>query len=114
MRKTAKVRRPPSNGAQPPTYVGAGQPRRYPTVHVVENPRTRRRRLVGRNIQLARRRAGISQQQLAQRLDMDRSDLSQWETGKHEPSPGNLERLATELELPTWWFYQPHDEDDLT
>jgi hypothetical protein len=84
-----------------------------PGVAVVDDSRTRRRKLVGRNIALGRRLVGISQLRLSESLDMERSEVSKWENGVHEPSAGNIERIALALDKPVWWFYAPHDESDL-
>jgi transcriptional regulator with XRE-family HTH domain len=82
---------------------------------VVDDTQARRRRkvLVGQNIKLRRHQLEMGQRELARRLEMDQTSLSAWENGRHEPSPGNVERLARELEVPGAWFYEPHAEDQL-
>jgi transcriptional regulator with XRE-family HTH domain len=52
-------------------------------------------------IREARRRAGLTQQQLAERLGSSQSVIARWESGKARPSLENLERVvrATGLEL---------------
>lgn len=42
----------------------------------------------------ARRRAGLTQQQLAERLETSQSVIARWERGKVEPSLENLERIV--------------------
>ena len=70
------------------------------------------RELVGRNIVLGRKLAGMSQKQLAQMLEMDRSDLSKWETGRHQPSERNLRRIADQLEQPLAFFFSDHTGEE--
>ena len=41
-----------------------------------------------------RRKAGLSQEQMAQQLDVSRQAVSKWETGAADPSTANLLALA--------------------
>lgn len=41
-----------------------------------------------------RRKAGLSQEQMAQQLDVSRQAVSKWETGTADPSTSNLLALA--------------------
>jgi XRE family transcriptional regulator, regulator of sulfur utilization len=54
----------------------------------------------GRNLFLARRRAGLTQTQLAQRASMYQSAVSKLEAGKRRPRAGTILRLAGALEVP--------------
>ena len=45
-------------------------------------------------IQLCRKRAGLSQEALAEKLNVSRQAVSKWETGAAEPSTTNLLALA--------------------
>jgi transcriptional regulator with XRE-family HTH domain len=54
----------------------------------------------GRNLFLARRRAGLTQRQLAQRASMYQSAVSKLEAGQRQPREGTIIRLAGALEMP--------------
>ena len=69
-------------------------------------------RLVGRNLKLARRLAGMSQEQVAKLAGVTTGQLSEWERGQYEPRPAARERLAEALEVPVWWLYRDHSLDD--
>ena len=73
------------------------------------DPKSRRKTHVGRKIAAERERLGLSQTQLTERLGLaDRRHVSMWETGVHEPSADNLERLAELFGRPGgWWFFVP-------
>jgi transcriptional regulator with XRE-family HTH domain len=71
-----------------------------------------RGQIVGRNIVIARKLAGMSQAQLGRLVGAPANYLSEWEAGKHEPRAARLEKLAEVLEQPLWWFYMDHTEDD--
>lgn len=49
---------------------------------------------LGEKIQWGRRRSGLSQQQLAERLCVSRSAIAKWETDKGLPDVDNLRQLA--------------------
>ena len=55
---------------------------------------TKRQRLAAR-----RKAAGFSQEQLAERLRVDRSTVARWEGGETEPQPWIRPRLARALQL---------------
>ena len=48
----------------------------------------------GEKLQKLRTRAGLSQDQLAELLDVSRQAVSKWETGTADPSTSNLLALA--------------------
>lgn len=55
----------------------------------IDNPEEFRARL-----KLAREMAGLKQGEAAEALGLDQGSISEWETGKVEPSPGALVKLA--------------------
>jgi len=58
------------------------------------------RKQVGRNCAEARKRAGLSQHQLSNRLFIHPNDVSRMERGHHCPRLTTLVRLAHVLEVP--------------
>ena len=52
---------------------------------------------IGRNIKLARTRAGITQSQMAEALDLENATVSRIETGAQLPSIDRLEQIAKVL-----------------
>jgi DNA-binding transcriptional regulator YiaG len=80
---------------------------------VVNEDTQAHRDLLGRNVKRYRRHAGLSQQQLGLRLDRDRRIVSDWENGRHAPSPTSLRRLAHVLDVPYGAFFDPHTEGEL-
>lgn len=55
--------------------------------------------MVGKNIKKAREAKGISQEQLAERLNVTRQAVSNWERGKTEPDIQMLQQLSEVLEV---------------
>ena len=64
--------------------------------------------IVGANITTARRLARMSQEQLAELIEVPRTYVSNWERGKYEPSDEYFKRICEALERPIWWFYMDH------
>jgi transcriptional regulator with XRE-family HTH domain len=64
--------------------------------------------IVGRNITIARKLAGMNQAQLGRIIGVPTSYLSEWEAGNHEPRSAALERIGDALDQPLWWFYRDH------
>lgn len=56
--------------------------------------------MVGENIKRLRGQRGMTQDELAERLNVTRQAVSNWERGRTEPDIGTLETLARELEVP--------------
>lgn len=54
---------------------------------------------LGEKIKEARRKSGLSQEQLAERLSVSRSAIAKWETDKGLPDVGNLKILARLLNV---------------
>ena len=53
----------------------------------------------GWNLRVARRRVGLTQQDLADRMGNDQSGISAWESGRYLPRVGSVVRLAEALEI---------------
>ena len=54
---------------------------------------------LGEKIREARRKCGLSQEQLAEKLSVSRSAIAKWETDKGLPDVGNLKILARLLNV---------------
>ena len=52
----------------------------------------------------ARKRAGLSQEELADRLDVTRQAVSKWETGKSVPDTENIRRMTVVLAVSADYF----------
>jgi transcriptional regulator with XRE-family HTH domain len=55
------------------------------------------RRLLGKNIRMAREYAGLSQRELSERVQMGQAYLSQCEAGKWNVGVDNIERISRAL-----------------
>lgn len=53
-----------------------------------------------KNLLYLRKLKKISQQQLADKLGIDRSTISKWETGDYDPTVGNVISIANVLGVP--------------
>lgn len=51
--------------------------------------------VIGNNIRFLREKINLTQQQLADKLNVSFTTISSWETGNSEPKMGMLERIAT-------------------
>jgi DNA-binding XRE family transcriptional regulator len=60
-----------------------------------------RARTFGKNLREARRTASLSQEELAERADVDRSAISVYERGRREPNLRTIVKLAHALEIST-------------
>lgn len=52
---------------------------------------------LGENIKKARKAAGVTQKELAERLQVYQKDISRWENNELVPSAINLARICREL-----------------
>ena len=52
---------------------------------------------IGANIKAARKAAGVTQKELAERLQVYQKDISRWENNELTPSALNLARICREL-----------------
>ncbi len=69
----------------------------------------------GRAIRLVRGARHLSQTELAEKLDVDRSIVSYWESGNRTPSAEMQQRLAKALDLPLYLLILlASDQDELT
>ncbi len=53
-------------------------------------------------IRVFRKRAGLTQEQLAERMGVRQPHVSRWEQGRVEPTRNNLERVADALGMLPW------------
>lgn len=69
---------------------------------------------VAKRLREARKNAGLSQKSLGELADVDPNSasarLNQYETGKHSPDFGMLQRLAKVLTVPVEFFYTSNDD----
>lgn len=52
---------------------------------------------LGQNIKKARKAAGVTQKELAERLEVYQKDISRWENNELIPSAVNLAKICREL-----------------
>ena len=64
------------------------------------------RRMVGRNVQRLRKAAGLSQAALAERMGVDRADVSGLELGQRNPTILSLWHVAEALGAQLQHFFQ--------
>ena len=59
-----------------------------------------------RKIRVARDQAGLTQVALAERLGVEQSAVSRWESGASAPSVWRLQRIARETDKPISFFLE--------
>ena len=59
---------------------------------------------LGEKIFTARKKAGLSQTDLADAVGVSRQSVSKWETGESAPEAGNLLLIAKALNVTTDWL----------
>lgn len=64
----------------------------------------------GRRLRAAREAAKISQEQLAERVELTRLTIARYESGKLRPNFERLEPIAAAVSQPLWWFFTDQDE----
>ncbi|WP_274570652.1 helix-turn-helix domain-containing protein [Neisseria leonii] len=60
--------------------------------------------MIGNRIKLARKTAKRSQQWLADEIGVHQTSVTQWETGKTDPTTENLSRIAQVLDVSFEWL----------
>lgn len=55
--------------------------------------------MIGENIRAARKMAGVTQKELAERLQIHQKDISRWEKGVHVPTVEMLIKICRELNV---------------
>jgi len=69
---------------------------------------------LGSRIELARKVAGLSQRELAQRLGVDEKTVGRWERGENAPRGGHLRALAEATERSEEFFLEDTEPGGLT
>lgn len=69
---------------------------------------------VGKRIQEARKNAGMKQSDLAEKLGVAVITIGQYERGKRQPNLGQLQRIATALDVPVPELMGLEQIDDVT
>mgnify|MGYP005789402165 CR=1 FL=1 len=62
-----------------------------------KSERKKRESMIGENIRNARKAAGMSQAELAERLNVRQKDVSRWENGAHIPSLETFAEICRQL-----------------
>ena len=69
------------------------------------------KKLIGIRIKVLRKKTGLTQEKLAEKVGLDSRHLSRLEVGRHFPSLNSLERIAFALNVPLAEFFQFPGED---
>lgn len=69
------------------------------------------RETVGANITRAREALGLTQRELAIKVGVGRTQITNWEGGRFMPRSHNLRALAEALQQTVGWFYDPPHRD---
>ncbi len=70
------------------------------------------KKLLGKRIQSIRKSRNLTQEKLAEMIDIEIPSLSYLETGKYSPSIETLEKLSKALNVQPWEFYYFSDMSD--
>ena len=68
---------------------------------------------LSKKILYCRKRAGLSQEALAERLGVSRQAVSKWETGEAMPEAGKLAALAAALGVSVDWLLSEDEPEEL-
>lgn len=71
-----------------------------------ETPKQRRKRIVAANLRHFRQLRGLSQEELAKRVGVERPTVVKWEGARWEPGPESIEKLANALGVQEHEFYR--------
>lgn len=63
---------------------------------------------IGERIKAARKQAGMTQQELAEKLNISYVGISQWESGRRNPKESTLVRIAEVLDVPVAYLTGSH------
>ena len=63
------------------------------------------KKLLGKRIQNIRKSRGLTQEKLAELINIETPSLSYLETGKYAPSIDTLQKLSEVLQVQPWEFY---------
>ncbi len=70
------------------------------------------KKLLGKRIQNIRKSKGLTQEKLAELINIEPPSLSYLETGKYAPSIDTLQKLSEVLDVQPWEFYYFSDISD--
>ncbi len=68
---------------------------------------------IGEKIKLYRKKRGLSQDKLAEIVNMEMKSLSRIESGHNYPQCENLVAIANALEIAPWQLYFSEEENDI-
>jgi transcriptional regulator with XRE-family HTH domain len=60
---------------------------------------------VGFKIKAARIEKGLTQSEVSEALSVEPATVSRWESGKYDPKPARLQKIAELLQKDVSWFY---------
>lgn len=61
--------------------------------------------IFGDNLKTLRKKRGLTQQELADKVGTNRVNVTKWETGRTEPSLENIVKLADLLDVSLDWLF---------
>lgn len=64
------------------------------------------------NLKLARKRCGFTQTDMSNKLHIDRTTYTKWETAKSEPSIDNIKRLVKILDISYDYLFSTFDRKE--
>lgn len=66
----------------------------------------------GEKIKEARKKAGLSQKELGDKLGVSQAMIGQYETGKRKPKLETLDKIAEALSVDVWDFYAEYELEE--
>ncbi len=70
------------------------------------------KKAIGKRIQIIRKSKKLTQEKLAEMVNIEPTSLSYLETGKYSPSVETLQKLSEVLKVQPWEFYYVADVSD--